>query len=520
MNPEVSDHLEELIRCNIPPTQDPFVRLYKSGDFVRSYKLERGNTIVGRDPTSGIPVNDRFISRHHFVMEYLGEDALTLQDLESRNGTFVNGEQVKSIKLKHNDRIVCGVYEFVISHSAYDPEKLGMDLNIDTDKPKHGESADENDLIALEPSREIIQMSPSNLRAEVVEVPTPIAIEPVTKDVQPVLEVPSKPLDDEVSQIQGKISAPKNKTSSSPKISPPKNFSVVENTGSVQQPVTSEVDLASFKAPIPKKEPTLLKNTLISLVMVTLAGGMAYYMTNYLKLKEQQKLRDPVETSEVNTQTPLQEVAVPTVKPPSPKLIESSPKQTARPKEKETPKLPKKSKLVASLDEVLTKNKASKGLGNVDKRLKKTKETFGSVKIKTLRPEDFSVEVRLPSMKQFLTQQRQRLDSVGSGEVMPGTFDPREYQAMLRDKVGVVEKCYMDHGKNGSSGQVAVWFSIAQTGRVQKGGIESSSIGNARLEGCMVNEITKLNVDPPPWDGFTVTYKFNFQGTSTTDFTQ
>ncbi len=103
---------------------EPFVRLYKSGEFLRSYQIKAGNTVIGRDPANVIAINDRFVSRHHFVIEYRQGQELFIQDLQSRNGTFVNGEKVKRQRLLHGDRIVFGVYEFVISYHGQPKEIL------------------------------------------------------------------------------------------------------------------------------------------------------------------------------------------------------------------------------------------------------------------------------------------------------------------------------------------------------------------------------------------------------------
>ena len=52
-----------------------------------------GPTTVGRDTANSLPLNDEKVSRRHARFETVG-DALTVTDLDSSNGTWVNGERI------------------------------------------------------------------------------------------------------------------------------------------------------------------------------------------------------------------------------------------------------------------------------------------------------------------------------------------------------------------------------------------------------------------------------------------
>ncbi|PKO13560.1 MAG: hypothetical protein CVU39_18090 [Chloroflexi bacterium HGW-Chloroflexi-10] len=54
-----------------------------------------GELQIGRDPGCDISVPDRQVSRFHARVSYV-EGAVLLDDLESKNGTFLNGEPVKN----------------------------------------------------------------------------------------------------------------------------------------------------------------------------------------------------------------------------------------------------------------------------------------------------------------------------------------------------------------------------------------------------------------------------------------
>jgi pSer/pThr/pTyr-binding forkhead associated (FHA) protein len=52
-----------------------------------------GKITIGRDKDNTIPIDDAMVSRHHAVVQKL-KSAYFVRDLESTNGTFVNGVPV------------------------------------------------------------------------------------------------------------------------------------------------------------------------------------------------------------------------------------------------------------------------------------------------------------------------------------------------------------------------------------------------------------------------------------------
>ncbi|MFO0748962.1 MAG: adenylate/guanylate cyclase domain-containing protein [Myxococcota bacterium] len=83
-----------------------------SGGRFRELELERSNTL-GRHPDQDIQVMDPLVSKEHLVIEQLAGEWY-LRDLESRNGTWVNGERVKGrVRIQNNDRIKVGTTHLV-----------------------------------------------------------------------------------------------------------------------------------------------------------------------------------------------------------------------------------------------------------------------------------------------------------------------------------------------------------------------------------------------------------------------
>lgn len=56
-------------------------------------RLRHGENILGRDPDAAIVIDSPDVSRHHARL-LVAADTVTLEDLGSKNGTFVNGERV------------------------------------------------------------------------------------------------------------------------------------------------------------------------------------------------------------------------------------------------------------------------------------------------------------------------------------------------------------------------------------------------------------------------------------------
>ena len=59
----------------------------------QEFILPAGETVFGRDPSAGVYVDHPSVSRRHACIT-IGSQGAVLADLESRNGTFVNGRRI------------------------------------------------------------------------------------------------------------------------------------------------------------------------------------------------------------------------------------------------------------------------------------------------------------------------------------------------------------------------------------------------------------------------------------------
>lgn len=102
----------ELVEKNILPVSQVgpsggrlLVRL--SDDVVQEYSLDRGHVLIGRGKLCDVRIESPAVSRHHALVIRSPAGAV-LVDLESTNGTFVDGEQVKEHVLAASGVVTMG----------------------------------------------------------------------------------------------------------------------------------------------------------------------------------------------------------------------------------------------------------------------------------------------------------------------------------------------------------------------------------------------------------------------------
>ena len=77
------------------------------------YELTSEETIIGRNPTTHITLLDENISREHTIVSWDEEArSYAIEDLQSTNGTKVNGKRVRSANLQDGDEIEIGHTRF------------------------------------------------------------------------------------------------------------------------------------------------------------------------------------------------------------------------------------------------------------------------------------------------------------------------------------------------------------------------------------------------------------------------
>ena len=86
------------------------------------YFLTDAEVRIGRDPSNSLAISDLSLSRRHCLLSR-EQDSYKICDLDSRNGTFVNGGAVSEKRLNHGDQISVGESVFVFLDKDEDPDE-------------------------------------------------------------------------------------------------------------------------------------------------------------------------------------------------------------------------------------------------------------------------------------------------------------------------------------------------------------------------------------------------------------
>lgn len=86
--------------------------LNDDGAIAKRWELSKEPLSVGRDDSAEITLDDESLSRQHFIV-FRDKDGYSIQDLDSQNGTWVDGKRTHTTKLKHHDCIVAGQTVFL-----------------------------------------------------------------------------------------------------------------------------------------------------------------------------------------------------------------------------------------------------------------------------------------------------------------------------------------------------------------------------------------------------------------------
>ena len=82
------------------------LRVVTDGGFF-DWEISYPEIFVGKNADNNLVIKDKTVSGKHFKIFYKNNE-YTIVDLNSLNGTFVNGQKVKEKKLRHNDTIQIG----------------------------------------------------------------------------------------------------------------------------------------------------------------------------------------------------------------------------------------------------------------------------------------------------------------------------------------------------------------------------------------------------------------------------
>jgi pSer/pThr/pTyr-binding forkhead associated (FHA) protein len=100
---------------------DPRLWISAGGDAPHSVPLAGERTVVGRSPEADVVLDDEAVSWNHLEIERKGE-VLMATDLDSRNGTALNGEPLgRPRRLRDGDTLIVGDHRLEVKTGSVTP---------------------------------------------------------------------------------------------------------------------------------------------------------------------------------------------------------------------------------------------------------------------------------------------------------------------------------------------------------------------------------------------------------------
>ena len=90
------------------------------GVVIKEVQLTKDRTTLGRRPYNDIVIDNLAVSGEHAVLQMMATEVY-LEDLNSTNGTYVNGKAVKKQLLQNNDTVEIGKYKIKYINEVANP---------------------------------------------------------------------------------------------------------------------------------------------------------------------------------------------------------------------------------------------------------------------------------------------------------------------------------------------------------------------------------------------------------------
>jgi transcriptional regulator with GAF, ATPase, and Fis domain len=125
--------------------------------------LTQDEASIGRDPNNVVAISDPSVSRKHCLLRRETDGRFQIVDLESRNGTVVNGVTVKEQWLRHGDEIATGDSVFVFLVEEDDRVLPASRVEFDDRKPTaETRVINPKDVVYLQPDRLLRELPSSS----------------------------------------------------------------------------------------------------------------------------------------------------------------------------------------------------------------------------------------------------------------------------------------------------------------------------------------------------------------------
>jgi pSer/pThr/pTyr-binding forkhead associated (FHA) protein len=138
----------------------------------QTLRLRNPDTIIGRQKGCDLRIPSAIVSRRHCLLRFR-DDCLTVEDLDSSNGTFLNGERVSGKEVvRPGDRLEIGPLVLLVQYQL---------TQAAIDRLLRGEGVADDDAEELVEALPLVEEDPNTVRLE-------DAVEPILTEPEEVIE--------------------------------------------------------------------------------------------------------------------------------------------------------------------------------------------------------------------------------------------------------------------------------------------------------------------------------------------
>lgn len=182
----------------------PSVEVLFSGQPMSTYNLDKDVHIIGRQEDCDIHIDNLGISRHHARFVRDGE-GYAVEDMNSSNGTFVNGERVSRQLLSDGAEVVIGKYLIRYSSEDASSNSYKETTNIAAPGFPGGDALNTMAMDGDAMRKKLQEMHASATRHEApaphqVEAPTPASMSSAKTSAEAEAELRARQLENEMLQ--------------------------------------------------------------------------------------------------------------------------------------------------------------------------------------------------------------------------------------------------------------------------------------------------------------------------------
>lgn len=97
----------------------------------QAYRQTQNVWVIGRDRKASLPIQDRRLSRRHAAIQFVANQGFYLVDLDSTNGSFINGEPVRHCQILQDGaqvRLGSLAFTFFVQETSNLAEPIAPDL--------------------------------------------------------------------------------------------------------------------------------------------------------------------------------------------------------------------------------------------------------------------------------------------------------------------------------------------------------------------------------------------------------